>query len=211
MEKPTLWYIADPMCSWCWGFAPVIEKIREEYSALFSMKLMPGGLRPGTDTPLSSDKRAQILHHWHTVHTTTGQPFTFENALQSNFIYDTEPACRSITSVAIIAPALVFPFFATIQHAFYVEQADVTQPDVLKKLAIDLNIPGAQFSRIFQSDEAKQRTLESFQHAARWGISGFPALVAENKPDHYLITMGFRPVEALRQRLDTWLQHNRSE
>ena len=23
-------YFADPMCSWCWGFAPVIEKIAAE-------------------------------------------------------------------------------------------------------------------------------------------------------------------------------------
>jgi protein-disulfide isomerase-like protein with CxxC motif len=27
-----LWYFADPMCSWCWGFSPVIGAIKETYS-----------------------------------------------------------------------------------------------------------------------------------------------------------------------------------
>lgn len=208
MEKPVLWYIADPMCSWCWGFAPVIEKIQQEYSASLTMKIMPGGLRPGMNTPLLPEKRAQILHHWQSVHTTTGQPFTFENALPEGFIYDTEPACRSVVSVSLIEPEKVFPFFAEIQRAFYVERENVTQFAILKKLAADLNIPESRFTPVFQSDETKQRTLAGFQRAAQWGINGFPALGAESETDCHLITVGFRPIEALRRLLDTWLQQH---
>lgn len=208
MEKPVLWYIADPMCSWCWGFAPVIEKIQQEYSALLTMKIMPGGLRPGTNTPLLPEKKVQILHYWHSVHTTTGQPFTFENALPEEFIYDTQPACQSVVSVSLIEPEKVFPFFAAIQHAFYVEQENVTQFAILKKLATGMNIPKSRFTSVFQSDETKQRTLAGFQRAAQWGISGFPALVVESGVDRHLITVGFRPIEALRRLLDAWLQQH---
>jgi len=28
MNPPRLWYFADPMCSWCRGFSPVIETPR---------------------------------------------------------------------------------------------------------------------------------------------------------------------------------------
>lgn len=206
MEKPVLWYIADPMCSWCWGFAPVIETIRQEYAAALTVKVLPGGLRPGTDTPLPPEKRAQILHHWHSVHATTGQLFTFENALPEGFVYDTEPACRAVISVSLIEPDRVFPLFAAIQQAFYVRQEDVTQFATLKKLAVDLGIPEPRFAAMFQSDEAKQQTQAGFQRAAQWGISGFPALVIEHGSDRYLIATGYRPVEALRQQLDTWLQ-----
>ncbi|MCH7478788.1 MAG: DsbA family protein, partial [SAR324 cluster bacterium] len=28
MEKiGTLYYFGDPMCSWCWGFKPVLEQV----------------------------------------------------------------------------------------------------------------------------------------------------------------------------------------
>ncbi|MDB5418474.1 MAG: dithiol-disulfide isomerase, partial [Phenylobacterium sp.] len=29
MDEPHLIYFADPMCSWCYGFSPVIEEIRK--------------------------------------------------------------------------------------------------------------------------------------------------------------------------------------
>lgn len=206
MEKPVLWYIADPMCSWCWGFAPVIAQIREEYATAFTLKLMPGGLRPGTAAPLLPEKRAQILQHWHTVHATTGQPFTFEHALPETFIYDTEPACRGVVSASFINPEKTFPFFAAIQHAFYVGQKDVTQLATLAELAVHLAIPESQFVSAFQSDNAKQHTLEGFQRAAQWGISGFPTLVIESAAQRYLLTTGYRPFETLRQLLDSWLQ-----
>ncbi|MCC6917282.1 DsbA family protein [Nitrosomonas sp.] len=206
MEKPVLWYIADPMCSWCWGFAPVIETIRQEYAAALTVKVLPGGLRPGTDTPLLPEKRAQILHHWYSVHAATGQSFTFENALPEGLVYDTEPACRAVVSVSLIEPDRVFLLFAAIQQAFYVRQEDVTRFAVLKKLAVDLGIPESRFAAMFQSDEAKQQTQAGFQRAAQWGISGFPALVIEHGSGRYLITAGYRPVAALCQLLDTWLQ-----
>ena len=63
-----------------------------------------------------------------------------------------------------------FTFFAAIQHAFYVAQADVTQLNTLAKLAANLGIPESQFTSVFQSDNVKQHTLYGFQRAAQWGI-----------------------------------------
>jgi putative protein-disulfide isomerase len=190
MPIPTLWYTADPMCSCCRGFAPVIERIRKEYSQLLSVKLVLGGLRPGTGTPLAPDKRAQILQHWENVHATTGQPFKFENALPDGFIYDTEPASRAVICVARIEPNLVFPFFSAVQHAFYVEQADVTQFSVLRKLAEDLKIPALPFTQFFESTTAREQTLEK---------------IAEKETGYRLITPGYRSFEMLKPHLDTWL------
>jgi len=46
MNTPILWYFADPMCSWCWGFSPVIETLRDEYRERMKTALVLGGLRP---------------------------------------------------------------------------------------------------------------------------------------------------------------------
>lgn len=206
MNKPVLWYVADPMCSWCWGFAPVIKQIKQQYSTTFTIKLLPGGLRPKTKAPFPAEKRAQILQHWHNVHTTTGQPFTFDQALPEDFIYDTEPACRSINSVSQIKPEQTFSFFAAIQHAFYVEQQDVTQSSVLTKLAENLSISAARFIVDFQSNSTKQHTLAGFQRAIQWGVNGFPTLIIEHDAKRYLLSTGYRPIEVLRPVLDKWLQ-----
>ena len=42
-----LLYIADPMCSWCYGFAPVITEIAQRLAGLAPVRVVMGGLRPG--------------------------------------------------------------------------------------------------------------------------------------------------------------------
>lgn len=206
MKKPIIWYVADPMCSWCWGFAPVIEQIQQHYADQVTFQLLPGGLRAGTTQPFTAEKRAQILQHWHAVHIKTSQPFTFEQALPADFIYDTEPACRAVVSVSQLMPAKTFTYFTAIQHAFYVEQADVTQLTVLQQLAEKLAIPTSEFAARFQSDEIKQLTQNGFQRVAQWGVRGFPTLIAEGATERQLISAGYRSFEDLRLSLDAWLQ-----
>ena len=28
-EKATLYYVYDPMCSWCWGYKPTWDKVKK--------------------------------------------------------------------------------------------------------------------------------------------------------------------------------------
>jgi putative protein-disulfide isomerase len=45
--KPTLYYIADPLCGWCYGFTPVVEKLLAKYGEAVSWKFLIGGLAVG--------------------------------------------------------------------------------------------------------------------------------------------------------------------
>jgi putative protein-disulfide isomerase len=42
-----LLYVMDPMCSWCWGFAPVAEALIAQARRPVCTRLVPGGLRTG--------------------------------------------------------------------------------------------------------------------------------------------------------------------
>jgi len=53
MDGPHLIYFADPMCSWCYGFSPVIDDIRRAYGNALPIRVVMGGLRPGTDKPVT--------------------------------------------------------------------------------------------------------------------------------------------------------------
>jgi putative protein-disulfide isomerase len=205
MMENILWYIADPMCSWCWGFSPVIERTRLEYADRLKFELLLGGLRPGTKISLPAAQREEILGHWQAVHRTTGQPFRFEGAMPEGFVYDTEPASRAVVAVSVMDERAVFPFFRSVQSAFYAEQQDVTVPRVLVGLAGAAGLDEQQFLRIFESEAAKARTPEHFQEARRMGVSGFPAVMMQDTRGYALLTRGYCSYEALRSRLDTWL------
>ena len=204
-DEKKLWYIADPMCSWCWGFSPVIERLRAQYSGQLNFGLKLGGLRPGTKEPISPSLRQEILHHWLNVQRLTGQPFQFEGALPEGFVYDTEIACRAVISVALIDPEVAFPFFMAIQHAFYAEQLDVTRANVLAKLVVDKDIDQQVFLQLFESKKAKEETFANFQQVHRWGINGFPSIVRQDVNGYQLLVSGYCSAEELFPQLDSWL------
>lgn len=202
---PILWYFADPMCSWCWGFSPVIEALRESHRDRLRIALMLGGLRPGTTAPMTPQQRDEILQHWRAVQAMTGQPFRFEGALPSGFVYDTEPACRAVISAAAVDPAAAFPYFRSVQEAFYVGQLDVTRSEVLAALAREQGLDEAAFLDRFESKESGQRTRQHFLHARQAGVGGFPALIASDASGPAGISEGCRSLEEVRTALDAWL------
>jgi len=205
MNMPILWYFADPMCSWCWGFSPVIETLREAYRDRTRIALVLGGLRPGETAPLTAAGREDILHHWHQVHERTGQPFRFEAALPQGFVYDTEPAARAVVTVGGLDPALIFPLFKAIQTAFYAAGRDVTQPDVLAGLAADLGVDNGAFMQAFYSDAARARTQAHFRQARQAGVRGFPALILQQDELLHPVGNGCQPLDAVRTAIDARL------
>ena len=126
-----IWYFADPMCSWCWGFSSVVSRLKQHYVDRIKFALILGGLRPYTQEAISEDLRKEILHHWQQVKKMTGQEFKFEGAMEDGFVYDTEPASRAVVVVGESCPDLTFDYFTAVQRAFYVGHKDVTQEEVL--------------------------------------------------------------------------------
>ena len=207
-EQRVLWYFADPMCSWCWGFAPVISAIKDTYADKLALALVMGGLRAGNNQPMSAARREEILHHWHEVQRRTGQPFTLEGAMPEGFVYDTEPACRAVVTVADVLPEARFAYFKSVQAAFYVEQKDVTRAEVLAQLAEDQNIDREQFLEAFESETIAEKTRNHFEQTYQAGIRGFPAAVLQNAAGFQLLTYGYAPLQQLTPTIDEWLDES---
>lgn len=205
MNAPILWYFADPMCSWCWGFSPVMEAVREAYHERLKIALVLGGLRPGTATPMTAAARDEILHHWHQVHARSGQPFQFDGALPDDFIYDTEPACRAVVTAGGLDPTQIFAMFKAIQTAFYAEGRDVTQTAVLAELAAGLGIDTAAFLNAFDSDAARAKTQAHFAQSRKAGVRGFPTLILQRGEQIDRIADGYLPLDTVRAELDRLL------
>ena len=205
MNTPCIWYFADPMCSWCWGFSPVIEAVREAYHERLKIALVLGGLRPGETAPLTAQAREDRLHHWHQVNERSGQPFRFEHALPDGFIYNTEPASRAVVTAGGLDPANIFAMFKAIQTAFYAEGRDVTQPAVLAELAAGLGIDAAMFLHAFDSDAARAKTKAHFAQSRKAGVRGFPTLILQRGEQPDRIADGYLPLDTVRAELDRLL------
>jgi putative protein-disulfide isomerase len=203
--RPLLLYCADPMCSWCWGFSPVVTQLAARHRERLAVALLMGGLRTGSTVPTDARFREEILQHWRAVHTRSRQPFAFAGALPDGFVYDTEPACRAVVTVHDLAPDQGLAFFHRLQRAFYVEQQLVTRSDVLARLAGIASFSPRTFSAHFASEAMRARTRQHFILTRELGVGGFPTVWMMDAQRVQLLTRGYQPLEQLAPIVDGWL------
>lgn len=205
-DSKTLIYVADPMCSWCWGFAPVLEDIRRRHENQASFQLMLGGLRPGNTERFDESRRTYILQHWHAVHERTAQPFNFDFQMESTFTYDTEPASRATLVVRQLMPGKEWKFLKSVQMAFYEQNTDVTKAKVLEELAVVIGADAVQFRQLFHESQTKQRVWDEFDQARQLGVNGFPTLLGRQGQSISTLMHGYQDIETLIPSIDKFFE-----
>lgn len=201
-------YVMDPMCSWCWGFAPVVRSLIEQARVRgVGTDLVVGGLRQER-VAMDQAARERTASYWQAVHEASGQPFNFEAGLPEGLVYDTEPACRALVAARDLDAEAAWRLAELIQQAFYVEGRDVTLVPELVDLAEAAGIPRIEFADRFDSQATRDATAADFDWSRNLGIAGFPTLLAEHDGQLALVTNGFQPIDALSPLLARWLDHN---
>jgi putative protein-disulfide isomerase len=193
-------YVGDPMCSWCWGFAPEIESLADDYP----VEVVVGGLRPGPMAQTLDERMASFLsHHWVEIAERTGQPFdTGFLARRDDWVYDTEPAAIAVAQMRESLPEDTLHYFTAIQRAFYAEGLDVTDYQVLTGLAAGHGVDQEKFASEISGEEAKRRAWNDFSRARNWGISGFPTLVGDLGDGRLaLLARGWTDAATIRDRI----------
>lgn len=206
MSQPHFLYFADPMCSWCYGFAPVVERIASHFEDRLPLRLVMGGLRAGNREPMRAKDRDYIRGAWKAVHEASGQPFDQAFFERETFTYDTEPACRAVVTMRRLAPAAALAFKSQVSAAFYGHNRDVTSDEVLADVAAEAGMDRSAFLADLQSEAARNETFGDFLMAKQSGVEGFPLLAAGTPETGYaLVTQGFRPIDGLIEAIEDWL------
>ena len=207
MDEPHLIYFADPMCSWCYGFSPVIDEIRKAFGRALPVRVIMGGLRPGTEEPMSEAARREVVGHWTHVHEATGLPFDTHALDHPGFRYDTDPSARAVVVVRRQDEELAVKYLARAQRAFYAEGRDLTSGEVLADLAEELGVERAGFLEAWSADAAKQETWRDYAISQRAGVTAFPTLVGgPNEAGAFgVVTRGYAPAEQVVGVLKDWI------
>jgi putative protein-disulfide isomerase len=66
--------VADPMCSWCYGFGKEMTSLQERHPEM-SLEIVVGGLRAGATDILDDAGKRFRLEHWAKVEQASGLPF----------------------------------------------------------------------------------------------------------------------------------------
>lgn len=203
-----LYYFADPMCSWCYGFGPVLLQFVANHAEL-PLSIVMGGLRPYTKEPVADKQKSDIRGHWRHVEEASGLPFNDALLMKSGFIYDTEPACRAVVTARGMEDrgeksphANALTYLQAVQAAFYRDARDVTDASVLADVAFERGMDRAAFLVALNSAEMREAVRGDFALTQSVGIRGFPALCAARGNDLnelQSIANGFAPIDVVER------------
>jgi putative protein-disulfide isomerase len=206
-------YFADPMCSWCYGFAPVVRTLRQRYGEVLPIRLVMGGLRPGTSDPMPQQARRSLVGHWDEIGQLTGQPFDRGLEAREGFVYDTDPAARAVVLARRTSESDALDYLERAHSAFYAEGRDVTRTEVLADLAAEQGFDRAAFEAQLADDGLRQETWRDYAISQRAGATGFPTVIVGPNGDgtYALVTRGYQAAEPIVAAIDGWLSGVRPE
>jgi putative protein-disulfide isomerase len=200
-------YFADPMCSWCYGFAPAVRSLRRRYGEVLPIRPVMGGLRPGVTEPMPEKARRGLVHHWEEIAALSGQPFDPGLAEREGFVYDTDPAARAVVLARRTSDDAALDYLEAAHRAFYAEGRDVTSAEVLADIAAEQGFDRAAFAKAFADEGLKQETWRDYAISQRAGATGFPTLIVGPNADgaYALVTRGYQATDTVIQGVDGWL------
>jgi len=202
-HKPTLIYIGDPMCSWCYGISEQLSETILKLEGKVETQLLVGGLRSGGGDEWNDEFKSFLKHHWEEVSVASNQPFSYDLLEKDDFHYDTEPSCRATVVCQSINIDKQFDFFKSIQKKFYVDNDDPKEVSFYKSICeihdIDFNL----FSERFESEIYKIGTQEHFAESRKMGVNSFPTIVLKHGGKLQVIAQGYATSEQMVARIES--------
>jgi len=195
----TLYYVMDPMCSWCWAFRPVLERLQRELPEDVALRYVMGGLAPDSDEPMPESMQQYLQRTWRAIAERTGAEFNFEFWTRCRPRRSTWPACRAVIAAQRQDHDKGPEMAHAIQRAYYLEARNPSERDTLVALAGEVGLERERFAAELGSPEVERLLHADFELCRRFGIQGFPSLVLQRGDRAYLVARGYTEAGPLLQ------------
>ncbi len=195
-KDSVLYYVADPMCSWCWGFKDARDEIFDMLGEDFRIEFVMGGLAKDSDEPMPEETKSYVKDAWRKVTARTGAQFNWDFWEKCRPRRSTYPACRAVIAAGELGPQM----FDRIQQAYYLEAKNPSDLDILCSLAADLDIDEEMFRAKLESAEVEKELQAGFNTRRRLGAYSFPSLVLEHKGKVQFLCEGYSSAQEIIQK-----------
>jgi putative protein-disulfide isomerase len=198
-------YVFDPMCSWCYGFQPVMAALARHFAGHVPVRLMVGGLRAGNTKAVREEDKEFFRNAWGRVGTATGRSFNTGFFERQGFVYDTEPACRAVVAGRMLDVTKALAFAGAVCEAFYGHNRDTTELETLADIAAQTGYDRAMFAGAMLDPDVRNATFKDFLNTKQMGVEGFPCLLLSHADGYALVTSGYRPIDGMIPAIEKFL------
>jgi putative protein-disulfide isomerase len=200
-----LYYVHDPMCSWCWAFRPAWRAIVRALPEGVEPRRLLGGLAPDTDRPMPEPMQRYLRQTWCIIHgRVPGTRFNFEFWSRCVPRRSTYPACRAVIAAMRQAPAFEEAMILAIQRAYYLGAENPSDDEVLIRLAANIGLDPGRFGEDLNGVETRSELARQVAFAGRMGPRGFPSLVLETGVCYRVLAHDYNAPSTVLEQLRAW-------
>ena len=206
---PSFIYITDVFCPWCFGFAPVLKTLAEEYR--FPVRVLCGEL-VDEPTPTSKMGTPKLLAFFERLSSTTGREIGagfFEMLKPENSVtMDSRRSAELMAALKKLAPGHAAEQMERFQDVFYLEGRDVLDLSVQADAASAWGVTSADLAKALASEAVLEKAEKELAEAE--DILGdfvvYPTLfVKMDDGTLHAVARGYAPYNDVKAKIETAL------
>jgi predicted DsbA family dithiol-disulfide isomerase len=202
-EHPTVTQYTDPMCTWCWGSAPIIRRLKLTYDDRLRIEYVMGGPIEDFDEFYDSAndiaEPSEVGPHWSDASEMHGMPVNTD-------IFEVDPAYSTYpASVAFVAARqedreLGHRYLRRLREAYATQVRNINHRDEQLEIAESVELDVAEFTTALDDGTARADFEVDLERTRRAGVGAFPTYhVTGSEGERWLD--GFQSVGTLAKAL----------
>lgn len=181
-----LYYIHDPMCSWCFAFRQSLQPLLQQLPEEIEVRKLLGGLAADSTEPMPADMQQQLQSTWQRIEQKVPEVhFNYDFWTRCKPVRSTYPACRAVIAARIlntnnekdIEKDMDKLMTMAIQDGYYLQAQNPSEENTLADFAQQLGLSRDKFITILHSEAVNQTLVEEINLSRQLGVRSFPALV----------------------------------
>ena len=206
---PSFIYITDVFCPWCFGFAPVMQKLVEHHR--FPVRVLCGNLvdEPEQTSSMGTPRlRAFFQRLSDTTGRTLGEAFSGLLTEEGSVVMDSSRSALLMAALKKLAPGHALEQMETFQDAFYKDGRDVLDLSAQADVAARWGVSAEDLKQALASEAVRDKAKKEMDEAE--DILGdfvvYPTLfVKTDDGELHAVARGFAPFEDVEAKIEAAL------
>jgi len=180
VNKITVLYYTDPICSACWAIEPELKKLKLLYGDYMNIEYKMGGLLPNwegfSDSGNGISRPKDVAEHWDEVGEYSGMSINgdvwLEDPLHSSF-----PPSIAFKAMQNQGYEISIKFLRRIREMVFLEKKNITKESHLTDAVKDCGGNVDQFLKDYTDPATEQAFRQDLTEGRRMGVRNFPTFL----------------------------------
>ena len=202
----TLYYVHDPMCSWCYAFKPTLDELRKKVNANIKISNVVGGLANHSDEVMPKDVQEKIENIWYEIKRVVGTKFN----------HDFWKKCIPRRSTYLACQATILARYENkedemieaIQNAYYLNAQNPSDASTLIMLAKQIGMDEKKFEEDLKSDKIEEDLQNELNFRRSLNVKNFPSLILKYKKELYPINIKYNDYKSMLEQINDMVENS---